>query len=72
MSIALIPQSPQAGDRVLLMEEVAELTRIPMDTLRFWRQAGRGPKSYKLGRRVVYDASDVQTWMEEQKTATAS
>lgn len=71
MTISLTPQ-PQPADKVLLLDEVAELTRVPAETLRFWRQAGKGPTSYKLGRRVVYNASDVEAWMNAQKAATAS
>ena len=32
---------------ILLMEEVSEITRIPLPTLRFYRHAGLGPKSFK-------------------------
>ena len=52
---------------ILLMEEVSELTGIPMSTLRFYRHAGRGgPRSFKLGGRVVYRRSDVEAWIEAQ------
>ncbi|MGA7418613.1 MAG: helix-turn-helix domain-containing protein [Acidimicrobiales bacterium] len=54
--------------RLLLMPEVAELTRTPIDTLRYWRHVGDGPPSFKLGRRVMYRAEDVDRWIEEQAT----
>jgi predicted DNA-binding transcriptional regulator AlpA len=52
--------------QILLMEEVSELTRIPLSTLRFYRHSGQGqgPKSFKLGGRVCYKRSDVPDWME--------
>lgn len=52
---------------LLRIEEVAEMTGIPLATLRFWRASGHtGPKSAKLGRRVVYREADVLAWIDEQ------
>jgi predicted DNA-binding transcriptional regulator AlpA len=53
---------------ILLMEEVSELTRIPMSTLRFYRHAGQGqgPRSFRLGGRVCYKRSDVLDWIESR------
>lgn len=55
-------------ERYLTIEEVAEMTRVPVNTLRYWRQKGGvGPKSAKLGpRRVTYRESDVRAWIEAQ------
>lgn len=44
---------------------------IPEGTLRWWRSTGQGPRSYKLGRTVFYDETDVEAWVELQKMATA-
>jgi predicted DNA-binding transcriptional regulator AlpA len=52
--------------KLLRLPEVAELTGVPQATLRFWRHEGRGPKSAKLGRRVVYREVDVLAWIEAQ------
>lgn len=53
--------------------EVAELLRTPAETVRFWRHTGKGPKSFKVGRRVLYDRRDVTEFIEtarrEQATA---
>jgi excisionase family DNA binding protein len=55
---------------LLLIEEVAELTRLPLSTLRFYRHIGKGgPKSFKLGNRVAYKRSDVEAWIESQYQA---
>ena len=32
---------------------------------------GEGPRSFKLGKTVFYDADDVAEWVEAQKAATA-
>lgn len=52
-----------SGDPLLTMPEVASRTRVPLDTLRYWRHLGIGPESAKMGRRVVYRASDVEAWI---------
>jgi predicted DNA-binding transcriptional regulator AlpA len=51
---------------LLRVPEVAALTGIPEATLRFWRHRGTGPRSAKLGRRVVYRQSDVEAWIDAQ------
>jgi predicted DNA-binding transcriptional regulator AlpA len=51
---------------LLRLPEVAVLTGIPEATLRFWRHQGTGPKSAKLGRRVVYREVDVLAWIDAQ------
>jgi excisionase family DNA binding protein len=48
---------------LLTMDEVAERTRASVDTLRYWRHKGTGPKSFKLGRRVVYREDDLEEWI---------
>ena len=53
-------------EKLLRLPEVAELTGLPVNTLRFWRHQGTGPRSIKLGRRVVYRECDVVAWIEEQ------
>ena len=54
---------------ILTMPEVAELTRTPIDTLRWWRQRGTGPISFKVGRRVMYDEDDVLAWLDARRNA---
>ena len=47
-------------DRLLTGTEVADLVRKPVATLRWWRHAGIGPHSFKIGRDVRYRLSDVR------------
>jgi predicted DNA-binding transcriptional regulator AlpA len=52
---------------LLKLTEVAEMLGVPPATLRFWRHQGdTGPKSAKLGRRVVYREADVLAWVDAQ------
>jgi predicted DNA-binding transcriptional regulator AlpA len=67
-----LPKAPPFSE-ILLMEEVSELTRLPLATLRFYRHRGQGgPKSFKLGNRVVYKRADVEAWIESQYQAERS
>lgn len=60
-------------NKLLRIDEVAEMTGIPANTLRFWRSSGgTGPRSAKLGRRVVYRESDVIDWIDSQFDLAAS
>ncbi len=62
----------QPGDlrNILGTQDLSALLGRPVETLRYWRWRGEGPRSYKLGRRVVYDLADVKAWIAEQKAAT--
>ena len=50
--------------RLLSLTQVSEMTTVPEGTLRWLRHKGKGPRSAKLGRRVVYREEDVERWLE--------
>jgi excisionase family DNA binding protein len=56
----------------LTTAEVAELLRAPLETVRYWRHVGKGPKSFKAGRKVLYELADVEAWIEQAKAGTAA
>ena len=51
---------------LLTITEAAELLRTPVGTLRYWRHLGTGPRSFRLGRRVLYRANDLHEWITAQ------
>jgi len=52
--------------------EVAELLRIPSETLRYYRAVGnKGPRSFKVGRRVLYARADVEAFIAEARGTSA-
>ena len=57
--------------KMLTEQDVMAMTGLARGTLAYWRHAGTGPRSYKLGRRVRYDEADVLAWIAESKAATA-
>lgn len=54
--------------KYLTTQEVAELLRTSPETVRFWRHRGdRGPRSFKVGRRVLYAVEDVEQFIAEAR-----
>lgn len=58
-------------DRYLTTEEVAQRYRTTPPTVRYWRHVGKGPKSWKAGRRVLYAERDLVAWENEQLAGAA-
>ncbi len=59
-------------DDYLTTEEVAQLLRTSAGTVRYWRHVGRGPTSFKVGRRVLYARADVQEFIARARTLAAA
>jgi predicted DNA-binding transcriptional regulator AlpA len=55
-----------SGLELLTLPEAAAVLRAPVATLRYWRHLGTGPRSFRLGRRVVYRLADVHAWIDAQ------
>lgn len=51
--------------------EFAQLVRTSPETVRYWRHIGKGPKPFKLGRKVLYVRSQVEAWIDEARKAVA-
>ena len=51
---------------LLTITEAADLLRAPVATLRYWRHLGTGPRSFRLGRRVLYRTDDSHAWIAQQ------
>jgi excisionase family DNA binding protein len=45
--------------------ELAQLVRTSEETVRYWRHVGKGPRGTKVGRRVLYERAEVQSWLRE-------
>jgi hypothetical protein len=51
------------------LSEVADILRVPVNTLRWWRQIGNGPDFFKIGRHLVTTVGDVRRFIREQRQA---
>lgn len=47
----------------LVTKELADLLRVPAETVRYWRHVGKGPRSFKIGRSVLYAREDVEQFI---------
>ena len=67
-----VPLVTETTTRTPLMtpEEVAAFLSMPVLTLRTWRKTGKGPRVYRIGRRVRYRREDVEAWVDRQETRT--
>ncbi|HEV7206126.1 MAG TPA: helix-turn-helix domain-containing protein [Jatrophihabitans sp.] len=63
---------PSDTHDLLTITEAADLLRAPVATLRYWRHLGTGPRSFRLGRRVVYRTDDLRAWVENQAADTST
>jgi predicted DNA-binding transcriptional regulator AlpA len=54
------------SSELLTLEQFAEKVNTPVNTVRFWRQTGYGPKSARIGKRVFYRSTEVDAWINAQ------
>lgn len=52
--------------------EVAQKACTSPSTVRYWRHIGYGPAGFRVGRRVLYDADEVDAWLEGLKRGEQS
>jgi predicted DNA-binding transcriptional regulator AlpA len=63
---AAVPETTRADDKLLTLQEVAVVVRVPVATLRYWRHLGTGPRSFRIGRGVRYWRTEVFAWLDDQ------
>lgn len=52
-------------DKLFPTEDAAERLGSKPATMQWWRAMGRGPRYVKIGRRVLYRASDLDAFVEQ-------
>jgi predicted DNA-binding transcriptional regulator AlpA len=60
------PVTPHADGELLSIQQVADIVRVPVATLRYWRHLGAGPRSFRIGRSVRYWRTAVFAWLDDQ------
>ena len=55
---------------LLTIEEVAGRLRVSVPSVRWLRQEGRFVPAIKVGRRLMWDARDVDAWLKAQRETT--
>ena len=56
-----------AEPRYMNTEQAGSYLGLSPSTLRRMRVTGEGPRYSKAGRRVIYDPSDLDEWVDERK-----
>jgi hypothetical protein len=62
-----IPFPERDPEDLLTLSEAADILRVPINTLRWWRQRGTGPEFFKIGRHLVTTVSDLRRYIREQR-----
>ncbi len=52
----------------LTTDEVAAVFRTSPETVRYWRHVGKGPASFKVGRRVLYARETLLDFLEQARS----
>lgn len=60
------PQGTSAWRDALSIPTVSEEYGIPVETLRWWRKQGNGPRSFTIGGGVRYLREDIEAWFQAQ------
>ncbi|MDH2416180.1 helix-turn-helix domain-containing protein [Nocardioides sp. CER19] len=58
------PFHERDDDELLTFNEVAEILRVPINTLRWWRQLDQGPRFFKIGRQLRTTVAEVRTYLD--------
>lgn len=59
----------ESVSELLTLDEFARMVNTPINTVRHWRAIGYGPKSARIGRRVMVRRSEAQAWINDQFAA---
>jgi excisionase family DNA binding protein len=58
-------QPPPVGlDPLLSVEDLAAYLDVPRQTIYDWRVTGRGPRAYRVGKRLRFTVADVREWLD--------
>jgi predicted DNA-binding transcriptional regulator AlpA len=56
-------------DRYLTPDDIAEIFDVPKETVYQWRKKRTGPPSFRIGKHLRYDPTDVRAYVSERKSA---
>lgn len=65
-----VPFHARHEEELLTLDEVAEILRTPVNTVRWWRQLGAGPDFFKIGRRLYTTVGELRRFIRDQRLAS--
>ena len=57
-------------ERLLSIDEVAEILGVPLTTVRAWRARREGPRFVRVGKYLRCDPADLRAFIDELKAAS--
>ena len=60
------PPDAAPRERLWSVQETSHYLSIPVATLYRWRHRGDGPRSYRVGRHLRYDPTEVRQWLSDK------
>jgi len=69
MSTSQVPFPERDAEELLTLSEAAEILKVPVNTLPWWRQLGTGPAFFKIGRHLLTTIGDVRGFIRQQRLA---
>jgi excisionase family DNA binding protein len=57
---------------LLTIDEVAARLRVSVLTVRWLRQGGRFVPAIRVGRRLMWDARDIDAWLKSQRESAGA
>lgn len=67
MTMTTVPVPEGKDQDLLTLAEASAILRVPVNTLRWWRQCGEGPRFFKIGRHLLITVGDLRSWIDEQR-----
>lgn len=59
-------------DHYLTPDDIAELFKVPKETVYQWRKKRTGPPGFRVGKHVRYDPAAVRAWQDQQMNREAA
>lgn len=70
MTVGLTDRDAEVTEpQLITIEEFAEAVRAPVATVRHWRKSGYGPQGFRIGKRVMYLAQEVNDFIMAARQA---
>jgi len=61
------PRTTSTDNDLITPSEVADLLRLPLQTIYGWRHRRQGPPAMRVGRHLRYRRRDVEAWLDARK-----
>jgi excisionase family DNA binding protein len=57
---------------LMTIPQLCEYLNVEVSTVYMWRTRGRGPRGFRVGKKILFRQTDVVAWLEEQRRRSGS